>query len=109
MKWFYDNAGVADGPHDDAVMAARVKGGVVGGRTLVWCADMAAWQETAALNPGWWQPSLPMPSAKSAPIIVARPQSATHRTPVPKAPSDTPPTAPAGGFLKRLFGFGKKG
>lgn len=107
MNWFYNNEGLADGPHDEETMN-RV---VTQARTLVWHTEMEAWQEVAHLKPDWWHPVMP----KLQPRVLSMSASRTptgalsHRSPVPMAPTQqSKEESSGGGFLKRLFGRGKK-
>lgn len=102
MTWFFNNAGVADGPHEEPAMQQMARQGSLNPQTLIWHSQLSDWQEAVALNPGWWQPvkaELP----KTAPKV----DPSARRSPVPLAPTEAPKKETGGGLLKRWFG-GKK-
>ncbi|HYF37401.1 MAG TPA: DUF4339 domain-containing protein [Prosthecobacter sp.] len=115
MNWYFDNEGVADGPHDEDAMKVFAVAGQVGPQTLVWQPSMSGWQEAVALKVTWLRPAQP-PVKEVAPLPVPVPRTATgvlnpdttRRVPVPSAPTGalTPGRKP--GFFRRLFGFGRK-
>lgn len=128
MNWYFNDQGVADGPHDDKHMAELHRTGKIDAGTLVWRTEMEAWQEMAKLNPEWLQPVMIKPkSATSAPVIkpvseatkgaALQPPGASEsrikpvaptRLSAPKAPSQDKHDAQGGGLLKKLFGIGRK-
>lgn len=107
MNWYINNAGAAEGPMDENAMADLVRGKKLALDSLVWHAGLEAWQTVAQLSPSWW-------SGKPAPVAAKKPakektDASARRLSGPKAPtSDAAETKEGGGFLKRLFGFGKK-
>ncbi len=111
MKWYYNNAGTSEGPHDEAAMTVLADKGVVGGGTLVWNTELENWVETIAIRPPWWRPKVPSisppvvePPTKTGPPGTALPQRKT----IPKAPTDESVVPQKeGGLLKRWFGGGK--
>lgn len=115
MNWYYDNAGAAEGPMDDQAMTELVRAKKLASDSLVWHAGLEAWQTVAALAPAWWAASLPTPAGRPAADAAARKpgneasDAGGRRLAGPNAPNTTA-TEPkaAGGFLRRLFGFGKK-
>jgi len=114
MNWYFNNAGAAEGPHDDAVMTALAREKKIVADSLVWHAGLEAWQTVAALSPSWWAASLP-PAGRAVPptskkLLPAAPEAgAERRLSGPKAPTaDAAEKPQGGGLLKRLFGFVKK-
>lgn len=103
MNWYFNNHGLADGPHDEPEMRAQVKRGVVNGKTLVWQPEMESWQETAPLNPAWWQTKVAPP-----PKVLAAPPTEGLRRPVPMAPIGAKESSKFGSFFKKLFRGGGK-
>lgn len=55
MTWYYNNEGVADGPHDEEAMRDLVSRHRVSSRTLIWNPSGENWQEVSAALPSWWQ------------------------------------------------------
>jgi hypothetical protein len=113
MNWYYNNAGAAEGPLDDQAMTELVRANKLVSDSLVWHAGLEAWQSVAVLAPVWWAAALPTPGGRPAPVVVVKPakgkpDSGGRRLSGPNAPSETTETKASGGFLKRLFGFGKK-
>lgn len=114
MNWYYNNAGAAEGPLDDQAMTEMVRAKKLASDSLVWHAGLEAWQSVAVLAPSWWAASLPTPAGRPVPVAAGKPaketsDSGARRLAGPNAPTtETAETKPAGGFLKRLFGFGKK-
>ena len=122
MHWYYDNEGIAEGPHDDEVMASHLKEGRISTETLIWQPDLEAWAELNTVNPAWSVKAL-KPRSKTASVLLkltggipAR-SSATaegsdsgmRRSPTPLAPSGgKTDSAKGGGFLKRIFKLGRK-
>lgn len=107
MNWYINNAGAAEGPMDDPAMAELVRAKKLDLDSLVWHAGLDAWQPVAQLSPSWW-------TGKSAPAAEKKPakekaDASARRLSGPKAPtSDAAEAKAGGGFLKRLFAFGKK-
>ncbi len=118
MNWYINNAGAAEGPIDDHAMGELARAHRLASDSLVWHAGLESWQTVAALAPSWWADVLPTPAnrpvpvePKKAPTARARnaDAAASRRLSVPNAPTTAAPATPeSSGFLKRLFGFGKK-
>jgi hypothetical protein len=121
MNWYLNNAGTAEGPHDDAAMTEMARGQKIASDSLVWHAGLEAWGSVAALSPAWWGAALPQPAVEprskkvviqQQPLITPSEESkpaAKRRLAAPIAPSeDTEAKTEGGGLLKKLFGFGKK-
>lgn len=114
MNWYINNAGAAEGPIDENAMAELARDKKLASDSLVWHAGLEAWQTVAALAPAWWSSTLPTPAGRPAPIVEKKPakfkeDASARRLSGPKAPtSETTEEKESGGFLKRLFGFGKK-
>ena len=113
MNWYYNNAGAAEGPMDDQAMTELVRAKKLASDSLVWHAGLDAWQSVAVLAPAWWAASLPTPAGRPAPAVKKpvkeKADAGVRRLAGPNAPtSETAETNEGGGFLKRLFGFGKK-
>lgn len=114
MNWYYNNAGAAEGPMDDQAMSEMVRANKLVSDSLVWHAGLEAWQTVAVLAPAWWAASLPTPAGRPVPEVVKMPakeksDSGARRLAGPNAPNtEAVETKTSGGFLKRLFGFGKK-
>jgi uncharacterized RDD family membrane protein YckC len=58
MKWFYANAGIQNGPVEDAELDRLVGQGIVRGDTLVWNEGMTGWQPLSVVR-GWPATSTP--------------------------------------------------
>lgn len=106
MNWYINNAGAAEGPKDDAAMAELVREKKLSLDSLVWHAGLDAWQTVAQISPAWL-------GVKAAPVVekkaADKKDSGVRRLAEPKAPTaETEEKKEGGGFLKRLFGFGKK-
>jgi len=128
MNWYIDNAGAAEGPYDAAAMTRMAREQRLDSDSLVWHADLEEWQSVAALAPDWWGAALPTHAPEAAPApnsrsktaekapaavpasdLPAEPAQAKRRLTAPKAPTgDDEPEKESGGFLKKIFGFGKK-
>lgn len=114
MNWYYNNAGAAEGPMDDQAMTELVRAKKLASDSLVWHAGLEAWQTVAVLAPEWWAASLPTPAGRPAAVEAKKPakekpDSSARRLAGPNAPNtEAAETKASGGFLKRLFGFGKK-
>ncbi len=114
MNWYYNNAGAAEGPLDDQAMTELVRAQKLVSDSLVWHAGLEAWQTVAALVPSWWAASLPTPADRPVPVEAKKSakekaDSGGRRLAGPNAPTtEATETKEGGGFLKRLFGFGKK-
>ncbi|MGV3661640.1 MAG: DUF4339 domain-containing protein [Prosthecobacter sp.] len=116
MNWYINNAGAAEGPMDDHAMGELARAKKLASDSLVWHAGLEAWQTVAALSPSWWGATLPTPANRPAPAEEKKPAPGKAKTEVgarrlagPNAPTAEAATAKeGGGFLKRLFGFGKK-
>jgi uncharacterized protein DUF4339 len=114
MNWYYNNAGAAEGPMDDQAMTELVRAQKLASDSLVWHAGLEAWQSVAVLAPSWWAASLPTPGGRPVPVAATKPakaksDSSVRRLSGPNAPNtEVAETKVNGGFLKRLFGFGKK-
>ncbi len=75
--------------------------------SLVWHAGLDAWQTVAELSPPWMGGKVVPVVEKKA--VVEKQDSAMRRLAGPKAPTaEDADKKEGGGFLKRLFGFGKK-
>lgn len=106
MNWYINNAGAAEGPKDDAVMAGLVREKKLTPDSLVWHTGLDAWQTVAQLSPSWLGGKVtPVVEKKSA---ADKKDSGVRRLVGPKAPTADAAEEKPGGFLKRLFGFGKK-
>lgn len=107
MNWYINNAGAAEGPLDENAMIELVRAKKLALDSLVWHAGLEAWQTVAQLSPAWW-------GGKPAPVVekktaAGKKDSGIRRLTGPQAPtSDAAEPKESGGFLKRLFGFGKK-
>jgi len=109
MNWYYNNAGAAEGPMDDQAMTELVRVKKLMSDSLVWHAGLEAWQTVAALAPAWWAASLPTPAVAAKKPAKEKADSGGRRLAEPNAPNtEAAETKEGGGFLKRLFGFGKK-
>jgi hypothetical protein len=114
MNWYYNNAGAAEGPMDDQAMSELVRDQKLASDSLIWHAGLEAWQTVAVLAPSWWAASLPTPAGRPAPETAKKPakeksDSGVRRLAGPNAPNiEATEIRTGGGFLKRLFGFGKK-
>lgn len=114
MNWYYNNAGAAEGPMDDQGMSEMVRANKLFSDSLVWHPGLEAWQTVAVLAPEWWAASLPTPAGRPVPELAQKPaqekrDSGGRRLAGPNAPNtEVSEAKPRGGFLKRLFGFGKK-
>lgn len=119
MNWYINNAGAAEGPLDDQAMGELARAKKLASDSLVWHAGLEAWHTVATLAPSWWSAALPTPANRPAPVEEKKKSGSTNaaatsetatsrRLAVPNAPtSDAAPPKEGGGFLKRLFGFGK--
>jgi hypothetical protein len=106
MNWYINNAGAAEGPKDDAAMAELVREKKLSMDSLIWHAGLDAWQTVAQLSPSWL-------GGKAKPVVekkeaVEKKESGVRRLAGPKAPTAETSEEKPGGFLKRLFGLGKK-
>lgn len=114
MNWYYNNAGAAEGPMDDPAMTELVRSKKLASDSLVWHSGLEAWQTVAVLAPAWWEASLPTQPGRPAPAaakqsVEENSDSGVRRLSGPNAPNiETAETKSGGGFLRRLFGFGKK-
>ena len=113
MNWYFDNEGVADGPHDEPAMMVYATAGQVAPETLVWQPSMSGWQEALALKVSWWRhPQGPVSDVAPVPVPVPRTASGTltdsRRPPIPSAPTGALPGSGTAGFFRRLFGMGGK-
>jgi hypothetical protein len=114
MNWYINNAGAAEGPMDENAMAELARGKKLASDSLVWHAGLEAWQTVAALAPAWWEKTLPTPAGRPVPAaekkpVKAKDDASARRLSGPKAPtSEAAEAKEGGGFLKRLFSFGKK-
>ncbi len=114
MNWYFNNAGAAEGPMDEAAMSQLAREKKLASDSLVWHAGLDAWQTVAALSPSWWASSLPTPAGRPAPVEEKKPAKAKpagdgRRLSSPNAPTtENDEKKEGGGLLKRLFGFGKK-
>ena len=113
MNWYYNNAGAAEGPLDDQAMTELVRAKKLASDSLVWHAGLEVWQTVAVLAPSWWAASLPTPAGRPAPAAAKKPaqekgDSGVRHLAGPNAPTtEAVESKSGGGFLKRLFGFGK--
>jgi hypothetical protein len=106
MNWYINNAGAAEGPKDDAAMAELVRENKLSLDALVWHAGLDAWQTVAQLSPTWLGGKAAVAEKKAA---AGKKDSGVRRLAEPKAPTaEATEEKAGGGFLKRLFGFGKK-
>jgi hypothetical protein len=112
MNWYFNNAGAAEGPHDDDAMTALAREKKIVADSLVWHPGLESWQAVAALSPSWWGDQLPKPAAKTAATAkkkAVESGTAERRLGGPMAPTSEAVEKPErGGLLKRLFGFGRK-
>ena len=107
MNWYINNAGAAEGPMDENAMAELARAKKLALDSLVWHAGLEAWQTVAQLSPSWWA-GKPAQVAEKHPAK-AREVASARRLSGPNAPTSKATEAKeGGGFLKRLFGFGKK-
>lgn len=105
MRWYFDLDGKADGPHDEAAMAAARKDGRIQPQTLIWTPDMDGWQAAAELDPPWWE----LDVVTSQPAWVRLESAEERRRPVPKAPiGGAHSRSGRGSFVRRLFKAGSK-
>ncbi|SKB07668.1 protein of unknown function [Prosthecobacter debontii] len=111
MTWYFNNDGLADGPHDEATLRAWVKKGRIGPRTLVWRSDSGTeeWQEVETLAPAWWKgTSEPKGKVTSSPAASPREgRGPETRGLTPKAPG-AGVNSSGGSFFAKLFNWGKK-
>lgn len=122
MHWYYDNEGIAEGPHDEEVMASHLKEGRISKETLIWEPELDRWAELSSVNPNWSVKAL-KPRSKTAsvflkltggiPVRSSAPaegaETGKRRSPTPLAPSGTKAdTSLGGGLLKRIFKLGRK-
>ncbi|WP_395716219.1 DUF4339 domain-containing protein [Prosthecobacter sp.] len=106
MNWYINNAGAAEGPKDDAAMAELIRDKKLSMDSLIWHAGLEAWQTVAQLSPAWLGGTAkPVVEKKEA---VEKKDSGVRRLAGPKVPTAEAAGEKSGGFLKRLFGFGKK-
>jgi len=108
MTWYYNNDGVADGPHEDEAMSELKSQKRLNAQTLIWHPEAAQWQAVAQMSPAWWQPAQPK---------VTSPQVSTDKTLkkeevikggfTPMAPIASE-KASTTNFFKRLLGLGRK-
>lgn len=106
MTWYFNNDGVADGPHDEAALRDLIKEGRITAQTLVWQPGTGSdlWQTVETLAPAWW---VPKAEPVSAPAAVKR--GPETRGLVPMAPVNSgKDEQESGGFLAKLFGWRKK-
>lgn len=114
MNWYYNNAGAAEGPMDDPAMTELVRSKKLASDSLVWHSGLEAWQTVAVLAPAWWEASLPTPAGRPAPLAAnksaeEKSDAVGRRLAGPNAPNKEAVEAKSGGgFLRRLFGLGKK-
>ncbi len=112
MHWYFNNAGAAEGPHDDDAMMAMAREKKIASDSLVWHPGLESWQAVAALSPSWWGDQLPKPTAKTAATTKKKAietETAARRLGGPLAPTTEVTEKPeGGGLLKRLFGFARK-
>lgn len=101
MIWFYNNEGVADGPHDEEAMKAMIKEGRINARTLIWRSGLELWEEAGTLMAAWWQPQLKKIKVAAKPGTET---SGSRRTPTPLAPTEEEAPKLKEGFFTRLFG-----
>ncbi|WP_409215578.1 DUF4339 domain-containing protein [Prosthecobacter sp.] len=107
MNWYINNAGAAEGPMDESAMAELARAKKLALDSLVWHAGLEAWQTVAQLSPAWWA-GKPAQVAEKKPAK-SKDDASARRLAGPKAPtSEAAEAKEGGGFLKRLFGFGKK-
>ena len=106
MNWYINNAGAAEGPKDDAVMAGLVREKKLTPDSLVWHTGLDAWQTVAQISPSW--------AGGGVEPVVEKKTTADKKAPGarrlagPMAPTAEASGEKSGGFLKRLFGFGRK-
>ncbi|HCN30278.1 MAG TPA: hypothetical protein DIT64_16355 [Verrucomicrobiales bacterium] len=105
MNWYYDNQGEAAGPLDLPGLRAERDAGRIRADTLVWCPGAQEWQAVGLLQPSWWTQA-----EEKEPLQPAIPagDTAARKLPAPHAPVSSGHESARGGFLKRLFSFGKK-
>ncbi len=118
MNWYFNDQGVAKGPHDEDQMRELLRTQVIHSQTLVWHSALKEWQEAAVLKVAWLGPEAPAKPAAGGQsplkaIVDGQPAkkgiatAAPHRMPVPMAPSKEA-EGEKKGFFKKLFGGGKK-
>lgn len=120
MNWYYEKEGVSQGPVAEAELAERVFHRELKGDSLIWNSELDSWTSVAELRPNWLetlaaQEEVPEPRPATAPLrpITVPLREAPVKGAAP-APSRLKPQAPVGGeeekagFLRRLFGGGKK-
>lgn len=105
MNWYFDKQGEAAGPLDRQGLRDAADAGLIREATLVWCAGMEKWRTVGELRPAWW--GAPDEPAPRQPVIVGE-EAAERKLTAPLAPVREAGPGAGGGFLKRLFGFGKK-
>lgn len=106
MNWYINNAGAAEGPKDDAVMAGLVREEKLTPDSLVWHTGLDAWQTVAQISPLWAGGKVE-PAVEKKTVADKRDPGA-RRLAGPKAPTAEAAGEKPGGLLKRLFGFGRK-
>ncbi|MEZ5385393.1 MAG: DUF4339 domain-containing protein [Prosthecobacter sp.] len=112
MKWYFNNAGAAEGPHDDNAMMTMAREKKIAADSLVWHPGLDSWQSVTALSPSWWGDQKPKPTVKtttSSKEKTADSGGGARRLGGPMAPTtEASEQSSGGGLLKRLFGFGRK-
>lgn len=83
---------------DETALRAEVSAGRIQASTLVWRTGMERWQSVDMLKPDWWALHSPAP-------LPAKTTQPTTRALTSNAQAAEPRE---GGFLKKIFGFGKK-
>lgn len=106
MTWFYNDQGVAQGPLDELGMRSLINAGRIDEHTLIWHQGMEFWIEAGTLNSAWWHPVMDKP-LKSAETISSGTE-ASHRSPIPLAPTETLQKPKSESLFQRLFGGRKK-
>jgi hypothetical protein len=119
MNWYFEDNGVAQGPHLESELEAQVRVQKLSADSLIWHAGLAEWQPVQKLRPLWLvalKPAIAAESIKelteSAPPAPAQEEAKpTLRPTAPLKSKESPEAAEENkpGILKRIFGLGKKG
>lgn len=111
MKWYFNNQGMADGPHDEKHMRALVNEGLITTQTLIWHPELEQWEPVQTISPTWWQ-HIPV-QVQSAPLassVSEKPQDAIQRRASHHPASATnSPQQRMTGLIKKIFRRGSTG
>jgi len=105
MTWFYNDAGVAQGPLDEPGMMSLIDAGRIDAHTLIWHQGMELWIEAGTLNASWWHP---VDKTMKAAETITSSAEPSQRSPIPLAPTEALRKPKSESLLQRLFGGRKK-